>query len=343
MEAPTPPILLLKTKSTPNDGYDEFFAQNNYTPTFIPVLEHHFHSTNLQSIHSLLTSGAFTPGSGRKYGGLIFTSQRAVEAFASVLEELDEPTSKHTRNLNIPIYTVGPATHRTLTSLILPYLPNATIHGKDTGNGQNLAHFILRHYNSLYTSSSTSTSSSSGGGGGDDTKPPLLFLVGEQRRDIIPKTLMDDGLPATERIGVEEVVVYETGVMRGFEEEFSGRVGRERAVMRRVIEEGDGEGWVTWVVVFSPTGGEGMLRGLGLLDNSQGQGQGQGRGGNEKVGEGEGQERRFFVATIGPTTRDYLRDEFGFEADVCAEKPSPEGVGKGIEGFMREWRAKRGL
>ncbi|PWY94436.1 tetrapyrrole biosynthesis, uroporphyrinogen III synthase [Aspergillus sclerotioniger CBS 115572] len=326
MDEPTPSILLLKTKSIPNDGYDEFFIQNNYTPTFIPVLEHHFHVPNLQSIRSQLTSGALIPGPGRKYGGLIFTSQRAVEAFASVLGKIDGATKTQLQTLQIPIYTVGPATHRTLTSLILPHLPKAHIHGKDTGNGENLARFILEHYNSLYPDPSSSVA-----------KPPLLFLVGEQRRDIIPKTLMDDGLPAAERIGVEEVVVYETGVMTGFEEMFGARVERERAVIKRIIEEGDGEGWVVWVVVFSPTGGEGMLKGLGLLGNSQGQGQ----GGSER-NEG-GEERRFFVATIGPTTRDYLRDKFGFEADVCAEKPSPEGVGKGIERFMKEWRAKRGL
>ena len=59
----------------------------------------------------------------------------------------------------------------------------------------------------------------------------------------------------------------------------------------------------------------------------------------EREGEGEGgnkARRKIFIATIGPTTRDYLKEEFGYEVDVCAEKPSPEGVGKGVEGWMRE-------
>jgi uroporphyrinogen-III synthase len=32
------------------------------------------------------------------------------------------------------------------------------------------------------------------------------------------------------------------------------------------------------------------------------------------------------IITIGPTTRDFLVEQFGFEPDVCSETPSPEGV-----------------
>jgi uroporphyrinogen-III synthase len=85
----SPPILLLKTKSSPHDGYDEFFSAHNYTPTFVPVLSHNFHHENLAQIKALFESGRLNPGSGRKYGGLIFTSQRAVEAFADMLAGLD--------------------------------------------------------------------------------------------------------------------------------------------------------------------------------------------------------------------------------------------------------------
>ena len=96
------PILLLKTKSTPHDNYDDFFSTNGYTPSFIPVLEHRFHTENLASVRELFASGAFntdpaTPtaihtakqpnGSHKKYGGMIFTSQRAVEAFAEMIEK----------------------------------------------------------------------------------------------------------------------------------------------------------------------------------------------------------------------------------------------------------------
>jgi uroporphyrinogen-III synthase len=49
-------------------------------------------------------------------------------------------------------------------------------------------------------------------------KKPLLFLVGEVRRDVIPKTLMDKGLGGG-KVGVEEVEVYGTRERASFETE----------------------------------------------------------------------------------------------------------------------------
>jgi uroporphyrinogen-III synthase len=144
--------------------------------------------------------------------------------------------------------------------------------------------------------------------------PPVLFCVGETRRDIIPTTLMADALPEDERIAVTEVEVYGTGVMGSFERDFA----------QRLRETGD-EG-ARWVVVFSPTGCEAALRALGVLDLETGRARAGAREGRGKVGT--------YVATIGPTTRDYLRETFGFEPDVCAECPSPEGVGEAIGRFM---------
>jgi uroporphyrinogen-III synthase len=79
-----------------------------------------------------------------------------------------------------------------------------------------------------------------------------------------------------------------------------------------------------WVIVFSPTGCEVMLRGLGLLDETTG----------KAKHPAQGQRNRTWVATIGPTTRDYLKTTFGFEPDVCAETPSPEGIRTGIVEFL---------
>ncbi|KAJ5769851.1 uncharacterized protein N7511_001902 [Penicillium nucicola] len=325
------PILLLKTKSTPHDGYQDLFSQN-YDPTFVPVLEHRFHTENLNQVRDLFISGAFgnttsaSPSNGeqnetgngnqaRKYGGLIFTSQRAVEGFAKMIEaekdaNFDIPTECNPQTPTSPpllLYTVGPATARSLTTLRNKHLPHATIYGADAGTGENLARMILEHYNSIYpTSTSTSTS-----------KPALLFLVGDVRRDIIPKTLMDPTL-GSKLIEVEELVVYETGVMASFEGDFRG-------CLQRIQEE------VVWVVVFSPTGCEAMLRVLGLGPFSSGSGSGHV---GVDVGVGSKTARRVFIATIGPTTRDHLRLEFRFEAHVCAPKPSPEGVVEGIEKFM---------
>jgi uroporphyrinogen-III synthase len=145
-------------------------------------------------------------------------------------------------------------------------------------------------------------------------KPPLLFSVGEQRRDIIPKTLMDETLPEHSRIHVEELVVYGTGVMESFKDDF----------LQNLQDTSDGE--TRWVVVFSPTGCDTMLAVLGLLDETTG-----------KVRRMEdAHARQVFVATIGPTTREYLQRTFDFEPDVCAVEPSPEGVRNGILEFMKK-------
>lgn len=109
-----PPILLLKTKSSPNDAYDDYFSATKYAPIFVPVLEHRFHSSNLTNVRELFASGAFNPvtddadtqklrnesdgggGPSKRYGGMIFTSQRAVEGFAKMIEEDGRTFTQHT-------------------------------------------------------------------------------------------------------------------------------------------------------------------------------------------------------------------------------------------------------
>lgn len=163
-----------------------------------------------------------------------------------------------------------------------------------------LAQFILEHYGEWYRSR--------------DTKPPLLFMVGEQRRDIIPKTLMDKNLPSDKRIEVTEMVVYGTGVMKSFAGDFEKVLQETSNRPRR------------WAVVFSPTGCDSMLRGLGLL--------------NEETGklktDRSSDTTATYIATIGPTTMNYLKRTFEYEPDVCAEKPSPEGVLQGINSFHQK-------
>ncbi|KAM0109017.1 hypothetical protein ACP6JB_005161 [Aspergillus fumigatus] len=324
------PILLLKTKSTPHDGYEEFFSAHGYNPAFVPVLEHHFHQTNLHTVKDLFTSGSLNAGPRRKYGGLIFTSQRAVEGFARlVTSEVDATAASH----SLILYTVGPATSRSLTTLRDSHLPHATIYGSDAGDGQKLALAILEHYNALYDSGGVDAST-----GAPPVKPPLLFLVGEQRRDIIPRTLMDESLSPAKRIQVDELVVYETGVMESFRGDFQAavRAGQEYLALAGQDRDADGKNVAIWVVVFSPTGCDAMLRVLGLLSTSTEPS----AGGADTLVDGSASrtERRFFIATIGPTTRDHLVKNYGFQPDVCAEKPSPEGVGAGIEAFLRRWK-----
>ncbi|OJD15813.1 hypothetical protein AJ78_03955 [Emergomyces pasteurianus Ep9510] len=342
------PIFLLKTKSTPHDGYEEYFsASGHYDPSFVPVLEHRFLEANLRRVRDLFVSGNI----GKLYGGLIFTSQRAVEGFARVImNEVGEAASTKASK-SLLLYTVGPATYRSLNTLRESHLPYSQIVGHDAGTGEKLAHIILDHYNANYDQRHSDTRPAddcANSKGGTSNKPPLLFLMGEQHRDIIPKTLMADTLPPERRIDVEELIVYDTGVMESFEAMFAValRDARER---RRIENDGSANERAMWVVVFSPTGCDAMLRTLGVIPGNEGQGR---EGGNVSSSAANGEEkekktrrienalRDCYIATIGSTTRDHLRERYGVEPDVCAEIPSPEGVGKGIEKFLLERKGR---
>lgn len=206
----------------------------------------------------------------------------------------DAPEWPHLQH--VPIYSVGPATTRALTAV--SQQPPLQIFGSHTGNGDALAQFILDHYAKWY-------------GKDHPQLPPLLFLVGEQRRDIIPRTLMDPSLPDNRRIPVVEEVVYGTGEMASFPDDFAAILSKTQPSPSR------------WIVVFSPTGCDSMLRGLGVLDASTGKFAGRRDDGT-------------FVATIGPTTRNHLVQNFDFEPDVCAETPTPDGVLEGIVAFQEK-------
>lgn len=308
------PVYLLKTKSSPSDSYEEYFntIQNgHFKPIFVPVLEHFFRDDTLRTLRRSAERFAFAAGShatsrqkatenqAKKYGGIIFTSQRAVDAFGTVIAKLDPGKRNMLFDKDMPFYVVGPATANGVKSLGLP----CEVIGEQTGNGDALSQFILGWHKTL----SKDVTHLNG------RKLPLLFLVGEQRRDIIPKSLQSEDLSANDRIHVTEVVVYETGEMTSFEEEFTDLL--KQAKTAKIKEQ--------WVVVFSPQGCEAMLSALGWLD--------------EKTGKYSAARRDAVsgpistrIATIGPTTRDFLMEQFGFEPDVCAVKPSPEGVGEGI-------------
>ena len=146
------------------------------------------------------------------------------------------------------------------------------------------------------------------------------------------RLLEDEGL-VEKRIEVEEVEVYRTEEAREFGEELGKVLEAERESGVRLCV----------VVVFSPQGCNSLLRRVGVLGDDEKVKNGLERRWKDDVS-GRDEEMRYVIATIGPTTRDYLRETFGFEADVCAETPSPEGVGKGVKAFLKEkglvsWRA----
>ena len=311
------PVYLLKTISAPSDAYEGYFStlrNGKYKPVFVPVLDHMFRDDALRTLRRSAERFAFAGGSpadlrrqatnnpAKKYAGIIFTSQRAVDAFGTVIAKLDPTKFEALFDREMPLYVVGPATARGVKALGLP----CPVVGDETGNGEALADFILDYQNKL----SQEVTHLNG------RRLPLLFPVGETRRDIIPKTLQSDTMPPAQRTAVVEVIVYETGEMTTFEEDFSDllQVAKKAGVKEQ------------WVVVFSPQGCEAMLSALGWLDE---------RGGKYSEGRRQVMSGSITtrVATIGPTTRDFLVQDLGFEPDVCAERPSPEGLGEGMLGL----------
>lgn len=85
------PILLLKTKSSPADSYEETFSLPHdalsFEPSFVPVLEHRFEPDGVARVEAILRSKMIGRHSGAAMGGLIFTSQRAVEAFTKIVQD----------------------------------------------------------------------------------------------------------------------------------------------------------------------------------------------------------------------------------------------------------------
>jgi uroporphyrinogen-III synthase len=96
------PILLLKTRSQPHDAYEEYFPSSPITgpgsaytfkPRFVPVLEHRPNSKNLSTLEDSLRDGSIKD----KYGGMIFTSQRAVEAWTAVVKRVEGSQAEDVR------------------------------------------------------------------------------------------------------------------------------------------------------------------------------------------------------------------------------------------------------
>ncbi|KPI34635.1 uncharacterized protein AB675_11612 [Cyphellophora attinorum] len=389
---PQVPVFLLKTRSQPDDGYEEYFkalliegipyqlsTDTRFVPHFVPVLEHQQNTESLSSLEKLLRTQQLT----EKYGGLIFTSQRAVEGFSDVVRKLDSEsqassegvlgtaTEQRTPTLispslttPFPLYVVGPATAHSLSTLYpSPTLDplHTRILGEHTGNGAALAQFMLQHCNGIhanllfeyYEAPRLPFIPLVGPASGqyarqrleqsDDRlrKKPLLFLVGEVRRDVIPKTLMDAEL-GDKAIQVDEWEVYSTVVREAFENEFRGLVSEIPYWQQQTEGKEAAASNIAVVVVFSPQGCEAMLRVLGFLDED-GRAKEHLRRDRWSDSQAAGGPTEFVIATIGPTTRDYLIDKFDFEPDVCASKPTPAGVADGVKAFLGALLLSKGL
>ncbi|XP_008056176.1 uroporphyrinogen-III synthase isoform X4 [Carlito syrichta] len=115
------------------------------------------------------------------YGGLIFTSPRAVEATELCLEkdnktEVWEKSLKEKWNAK-SVYVVGNTTASLVSKIGLD------AEGENCGNADKLAEYICSRESSAL---------------------PLLFPCGSLKREVLPKMLQDKGIP------MESVTVYQT-------------------------------------------------------------------------------------------------------------------------------------
>ncbi|KAG0637093.1 tetrapyrrole biosynthesis, uroporphyrinogen III synthase [Tuber brumale] len=284
METKNVPILFLKTRSQPHEQYDEYFTSSPlddavFKPVFIPVLKHHHVNLDNLKTHLIDKSDPTDPNS---YGGLVITSQRTVEALSSIIPALP-PTTLQNLFANTKVWVVGPATGSALIGL---GFRASNVLGQDSGNGEALAKLILESYGSR--------------------PKPLLFLAGETRRDIIPKTL--SATPGERNIAVETLTVYETIVDEEFEIKFEKAIEGTRGTTR-------------WIVLFSPAGAD---IAVGVLTKHL-----------TPLSHGS------YLAAIGPTTEKHLVDKLAQKPDVVAKKPTPQWLWEGIREFMQRDGAKK--
>lgn len=253
-------VILLKTKSVPNDPYEAIFMENGYNPVFVPVLDHAM--VNSEALFETCNHSPATT-----FSGLIVTSQRSVEAIGTTLPRLTDASDL----LNMPIYTVGPATCQAIRNLGF-----TNVLGSDSGNGDALASFIL-DTRAL------------------DESRPLFFVVGDKRRDIITKRMK------SANVELHELVVYETVTASTFPKDFAAATGAS-AAETLVVE---------WIVFFSPAGADVALSYIKQHQTST------------------------RIATIGPTTQEYLVQQWGIQPAVVSSKPDAASLYESLLHFAK--------
>ncbi|KAI9801647.1 MAG: hypothetical protein M1833_002329 [Piccolia ochrophora] len=292
-------IIFCKNKSFPTDPYEAYFRnpptpREPFTPVFVPPLEHTTIHQSQQNLKAILQN----PTIPSTYSGFVLTSARAVETYVAALLSLPHGTPLPT---TLPHYVVGPATHNALAQCEL--IPRDVIYGRDCGTGEKLAKYIEQHHTPQTT---------------------LLFLAGETHRDTLSRTLMDEQLPEEQRIGVETLALYRTVVREDFMRSVSDEL-RRWAPRPELCGEGDDAPPKVWVVLFSPQGAVEVLRASLVGDVIT--------EGADAAREWRRRRKRLGIATIGPTTRECMMKELDFEPDVCATKPTPEGLAEAIAEF----------
>ncbi|CEP60194.1 uroporphyrinogen-III synthase HEM4 LALA0_S01e05138g [Lachancea lanzarotensis] len=203
-------VVLLKNKTTPIDPYEADFKQEDFDPVFVPLIQHqHLPAECL----SLLRDEKYLS----QLQIIVISSQRTVECLnESIIPRLTD--KERNELLRKVVYTVGPATANFLKRCGFQNIKG----GKDAGNGSVLADLIISDLRTQFIELS-------------QVSKPLL-LVGETRRDIVPKKLASVGIDS------QEVVTYIT------KENNDNLVRFQSVFIPR-----------SWVVFFSPQGTEEII------------------------------------------------------------------------------------
>lgn len=289
-------VLLVKEPRPSDDGegkgdaqrdpYDAVLtASGQFTVDFLPALSHRY--TRLDEL-------AGTIRAGLPYSGVVFTSQRAVQAYGKAWQLALGSSQRSARNgtlARIPFYTVGPATAASLGRELPPSAippPELILGAAESGNAEKLAHYILVHRDSLTAKEQL-------------TCAPLLYLVGDKRKDTLSRLLSAADVP------VCEIQVYETFPSQTFAQDWYHLCSQHSpALASRQSSPSELSSSppppfplpFDWIVFFSPSGAKLLLP---LLPR-----------------EASTWPR---IAAIGPTTRDFL-----------ASSPLPPASSDGTEG-----------
>ncbi|CAB3979045.1 uroporphyrinogen-III synthase [Paramuricea clavata] len=159
-----PVVLILKSKNK-DDSYERLFNEHGYKPVFVPVLAFKF--INQADLRKRLENP-------ENHSGLVFTSQRAVEAVNLCIRDMafEEEWSSSLKEKwsQLPVFVTGKATGKQVREK-LQFSP---IFGEDSGSAEALAETILNKRPA-------------------DLSKELLFPCANIKKEILPNILKEKG------------------------------------------------------------------------------------------------------------------------------------------------------
>ncbi|XP_070289364.1 uroporphyrinogen-III synthase isoform X1 [Myotis yumanensis] len=278
-------VLLLKDakEERGQDPYVRELGLRGLEATLIPVLSFEFLS--LPTFWEKLSRP-------EGYGGLIFTSPRAVEAVELSLEQ-DGKSEVWRKSLREtwsakPVYVVGNATASLVKKLGLE------AEGESSGNAEKLAECICSRTRDNANSAQNTRGWGSGWAEagvstGEPPALPLLFPCGALKGEVLPQMLKDKGIP------MESIIVYRKIPHPGIQVNLDSYYSKQ--------------GIPASIAFFSPSGLTYSLEHIRELSGSS--------------------IEQIKFAAIGPTTARALAAQ-GLPVSCTAESPTPQALAAGI-------------